>query len=60
MMPRGDLSIQNLLTDKLKQKPNGKIAMTHIGQHDRHKIMVFTDGSIDSETGQTGAAVYIP
>lgn len=58
--PLVDLNIQQQIKKECKQTNTGRIAERYIEQYYTDKLIVFTDGSKDPETGRTGAAMYIP
>ena len=53
-------TIQEQLKKNNKQVPAGRVAESYLEQHFSDKILIFTDGSKDPDTGRTGAAVFIP
>lgn len=60
VIPSVDFKIQQQLREKAQQGSAGTIVQNYIDQHFADKVLVFTDGSKDPETGRTGAAVFIP
>ena len=59
-MPSIDVNIENEMKIKSKLLSVGRVAEMYIEQHFGDKLLVYTDGSKDPESGRTGAAVFIP
>lgn len=59
-MPSVDLNIQQQLKKRSKHIPAWMIVKNYLEQHFGVKVLLFTDGLKDQETGCKGAVVFIP
>ena len=59
-MPSVDFNIQQKLKKKTRQGVTGVMLQKYIERNYANSVVIFTDGSKESENGCAGAAVYIP